>query len=331
MFKKISVIIPVYNGEAYLERCLKSVFGQVNFDTNDLEILILNDGSTDGSRGIIERYKAAHHDIILAVHQLNKGIAKTRNTGIDLAHGIYIMFLDQDDYFDADYCRTFYDAIEASQADVVSGGYRRPDSRGKIHQVNLPKIGSEYAKYIMVAAWAKIHRTEFLRANKIKFFDNKFGEDHVFTIKEIVSTQHWQQINYIGYNWFLNKCSVSSASQKGLTLEDQASLLTLLACLIKVHKNRQGQALFQYYLLRTVTYYLLFAGQQATPQNFIKSFLKLLQFLETEYPRLYKNQYLPFGPVGETIAARGTILGFVLLRKLRLERFFARLYCHTKA
>ena len=125
----VSIIIPVYNGEKYLKRCVDSVFA-CGFE--DMEILLLDDGSTDSSSKIIAEYCDAHSEIVKGFSHENMGVASTRNKGIELARGQYILFLDQDDWLDSDYIHTFYQAIEESGADVAVGGYKRPDANGKI-------------------------------------------------------------------------------------------------------------------------------------------------------------------------------------------------------
>ena len=114
----ISVIIPIYNGEKHLRRCIDSVFAN-GFGV--LEILLLNDGSTDGSEAIIGEYEKTYPEVVRAFTHKNMGVAKTRNKGIESARGRYILFLDQDDWFDEGYIRTFYTAIENSGSDVVVG------------------------------------------------------------------------------------------------------------------------------------------------------------------------------------------------------------------
>jgi len=325
--KKISVIIPVYNGEKYLPRCIDSVLKQKNFDTNDLDVLFLNDGSNDGSSEILQQYQGKHTKIIRVINQHNIGVARTRNKGIKLSIGEYIIFLDQDDFIDPDYCQVFYNAIKDSDADVVSGGYRRPDSRGKIRGKIIPKTDTEYSKYILMAAWAKIHKTDFLRKNKIEFFDNKFGEDNVFTVKEIANTKRWRQINYTGYNWFYNEESVSNTSQKGLRKGDNILLLLLLRNLANTNEAGQNTPLFQYYMLRTAVGYLLFSGRKATVKRFMKVYEEIFTWLELNFKNIYRNQYLPIGPRGETLSARLAIFTLIILHKLRLVKLFALVYC----
>ena len=325
--KKISVIIPVYNGEKFISRSVESVLNQVGFDNDDIEILLLNDGSKDDSLDVLKQLENSHAGIVKVYDQHNMGVAKTRNRGIQLATGQYIIFIDQDDWIDQDYLKTFYDVIHEGNFDVVSGGYRRPDTEGNIRQKSLAGT-QEYSKYIIVAAWAKIHRTNFLKNNNISFFDNRFGEDAVFTVKEILSTDKWAQINYVGYNWFYNILSVSNTSQQGLKEEDRSSLISLLDKLIGLSdSSSKNYNLFKYYILRTVIGYLIFSGRNASQANFLKAYNDMFAHIEDKIPNLYKNNYLFFGPSGEVFRVRIAIALVVLLRKLRLMRLFAKIYC----
>ena len=202
---KVSIIIPVYNGAKHLRRCIDSIFAN---DFEGLEIIVLNDGSSDGSAEIIAEYKKAYPEGIRAFFHKNMGVARTRNRGIELARGDYLLFLDQDDWFDSDYVRTFYDAIDCSGSDVVVGGYRRQDANGNIVLTRLLP-GHGYYRFITVTAWAKIHRADFLKENKIGFFDNNIGEDVVFCMDEAIHSEKFSFIPYTGYNWYLNEESVS--------------------------------------------------------------------------------------------------------------------------
>lgn len=319
----ISIIIPVYNGEKYIRRCLDSILAQRKFMISDLDILLIDDGSTDDSSRVINSYEQKHPDLIRSITQKNMGVAKTRNRGIELASGRYIMFIDQDDWVDPDYCHVFFDAIESSGADVVSGGYVRPDANSKIHQISSPNIKFEYSKYIIVAAWAKIHRTSFLRQNDILFFENKFGEDSVFTIKEINSTKKWKQIEYNGYNWFFNETSVSNTLQKKLGRPEVSSLLALLHAL-NATSGQTNNNLFQYYLLRTSVYYLLFSGRKATAESFMSAYQDIEVWINKNTHLAY---LISFKPRGEVFSVKSIILMFVVFHKTGLMGLFAKIYC----
>ncbi len=113
----LSIIIPVYNVEHYLRECLDSVFAQ---GLTECEVIAVNDGSTDGSRAILQEYKASHPEVLTIVDKPNGGLSSARNAGVETAKGDYCYFLDSDDYLKPHALASIKQAIEASEdADVV--------------------------------------------------------------------------------------------------------------------------------------------------------------------------------------------------------------------
>ena len=118
--KKLSIIIPVFNVEEYLPKCIESV---VNQTYDNLEILLINDGSTDNSGVICDNF--AHKDErVKVVHKENGGLSAARNLGLSLATGHYIAFLDSDDYIDSEMYETLVDALENADADIAACGFK---------------------------------------------------------------------------------------------------------------------------------------------------------------------------------------------------------------
>lgn len=115
----ISVIVPIYNAEQYLRQCVDSILSQTK---QDIEIVLVNDGSTDGSPEIIREYAARHKNIVV-VEQENKGLAGARIAGLKAAHGCYIGWVDADDFIEPDMYRRLYDLAQAQKADLVYCDY----------------------------------------------------------------------------------------------------------------------------------------------------------------------------------------------------------------
>ena len=130
---KVSVIVPVYNVEAYLERCLDSLVKQT---LEEMEIIVVNDGTKDNSQAIIDRYAAAYPQKVISLIKENGGLSDARNYGIPYAHGEYIGFVDSDDYVDADMYERLYGAIEKTGMPVAQVGRDEIDKDGNI----LPNI-----------------------------------------------------------------------------------------------------------------------------------------------------------------------------------------------
>ena len=128
MQPKVSVIIPVYNGEGYLAGCLSSVIKQT---LTDIEIICVEDGSTDKSATIIKEYSKKDSRIKVIWHKINAGCSKARKDGVLAAQGRYIMFLDSDDALFPHACETAYTAIEKSKTEVLEFGVKVVDTAGK--------------------------------------------------------------------------------------------------------------------------------------------------------------------------------------------------------
>ena len=136
--KKVSIIIPVYNVEKYLPKCLDSVVGQ---SYADLEIICIDDGTPDGSAAVILSY-AEKDGRIKLISQENQGLSGARNTGIGAATGEYIVFLDGDDWLDTEAIKAAVEKAERNSADVVMWGYVRefPDRSAEKHLITAESM-----------------------------------------------------------------------------------------------------------------------------------------------------------------------------------------------
>lgn len=187
---KISIIIPVYNVEDYLSRCLESVVGQTLLD---IEIICVNDGTRDNSVDIVKNYMARDSRIQL-VEKENGGLASARNAGMEVATGDTLLFLDSDDYLESNACERIYEERLNHNADIIVFGsipfpeIPEPDSwvvwKLDCHDMYYPEFeakalfeepcGSPFA-------WNRAFSREFLKKNNLKFPENVlFGEDIVF-------------------------------------------------------------------------------------------------------------------------------------------------------
>ena len=164
----ISLIVPIYNAEKYLKKCIDSLIGQTK---KEIEFILVNDGSTDSSENIIKDYSDKR---IKYFKNKNQGIGKTRNFGIEKSTGKYIMFLDSDDYLDKDACKYLFNKIEKENLDIVVCDFYK-DIDGKIEKEKIPSFknssleeNSELLLNINLAPWNKIYRSRLIKENKIK-------------------------------------------------------------------------------------------------------------------------------------------------------------------
>ena len=178
----ISVIIPVYQVEKYIERCLKSVINQTY---NNIEIVLIDDGSKDQSGKICDEY-AKRDKRIIVIHKKNEGVSITRNVGLDNAHGNYITFVDSDDYVDEKYIENLYRQAKINNADIsITGTQDFKDDFERIIKfrpyesvLNKEKAIKELLseKYFTCVIWGKLYKRELW--NNIKFNpQTKIAED----------------------------------------------------------------------------------------------------------------------------------------------------------
>ena len=251
---KVSVLLPVYNAGMYLEPCLDSVFFQTY---ENIELVAIDDGSTDGSADVLDRYAATYGDRMVVVHQQNSGVSATRNRAMGLASGEYLMFLDNDDFLDADCVQTFVEALEGEELDIVLGGYRRPDDSGRIRLEVVLRPEDEWAPYYVVAAWAKLIRASFARESHLEFLKTNIGEDAFFSLPAVSSAKAMRVISYCGYNWRYNEASVSNTSQR--SSEGLQFRYTMDSLLEGMRERGIGWSdELRHYFVRYVTWYVLF-------------------------------------------------------------------------
>lgn len=189
---KVSIIIPVYNTEQYLRQCLDSVINQT---FKNIEVIIINDGSTDGSLNIINEYKE-NYSYIKVINQTNKGYSKVRNVGLKIASGDYIGFVDSDDFIEKNMFEKLVNKAIDTNADIVSCNYYMIYKKGKkeisIALNNTPQIkilaqsqfsftGAEILLLDEAFVWNRIYKRDFLEKNNIQFDENIcFMEDTLF-------------------------------------------------------------------------------------------------------------------------------------------------------
>lgn len=192
----VSVVVPVYNTEKYLPRCIDALVNQT-IDKDKLEIIFVNDGSTDNSPEILTDYQTRYPNLIKVVNKTNGGQATARNLGIKAAIGDYVGFADSDDYVDASMFSKMYELALKEDADLVECDYhsmlemqdadgkltyKEIGTRGTIKQHDNPR---ELFFNPQVSPWNKLYRKSILLDNNIVFPEGMIYEDTSFYIKSI--------------------------------------------------------------------------------------------------------------------------------------------------
>ena len=178
---KVSVIVPVYNVEKYVEKCLDTL---VNQTLEDIEIIVVNDGSNDNSKDIIEKFIKKYPKKIVYLEKENGGLSDARNYGIPHATGKYIAFLDSDDYAELNTYKDMYELAEAENSDMVECDFVWEFPDKSINDIGAIYNGKhEMIEKARVVAWNKLIKKEILEKNKIKFPKGYRYEDIEFTYK----------------------------------------------------------------------------------------------------------------------------------------------------
>lgn len=254
----VTIIIPVYNVEKYLEECLNSIINQTY---NNMEIILIDDGSTDNSVNILKDY-ARKEDRIKLIVKENTGQGNCRNLALEISNGKYIFFMDSDDYLDQVCIENLIKEIEEKNVDfVIYNGIafvekNREKKFYKEKYFNFPKritenviSGKEVAKFASewVSPCMKIYKKEFLIKNNIKFDEGIFGEDVIFWFKCCVNATKVTLFDYIGYYRRYRENSVMT-SKSSKVIKDRIKGLHLLELLIKDIKEVKEVEEYKYIL-----------------------------------------------------------------------------------
>ena len=247
----VSIILPVYNAQNHLARCVGSICAQTY---RNIEIIILNDGSKDQSHPVCEEFRQKDPRILL-VDKANSGVSDTRNLGLKLASGKYVEFVDSDDYLDPDFTERLVAAAEENEADFVIAPYKMviPAGVSKPEQV-LDKIQDELgvmsvarppevreygflpagvydkdtfalrlmdkpASYFYSVLWNKLYRRDILTGNDIQFVSEmRWAEDLVFNLRYIQYAERFVAIDKPGYYYVQNPRSICHTQINAATI-----------------------------------------------------------------------------------------------------------------
>lgn len=223
-YDKISIIIPIYNTAPYLDICLQSVINQTY---KNLEIILVNDGSTDNSLEILNKYCNADSRFRLLTHLMNQGPGASRNRALKIASGKYILFVDSDDYIDPILTEKVYYTIKQTDDICIFNASSFENETNKIvkapyffmHESFFKGLESYYANIMRIidvhSPCMKMYNLEFLIKNSIEFPENIYGEDVEFWFKCISNTTKISYCDFQGYKRRIRMDSIMhSGSQK---------------------------------------------------------------------------------------------------------------------
>ena len=256
----ISVIVPVYNAEKYLQKCLDSILEQTY---QNLEIIIINDGSTDNSGQICQEYEK-QDDRIIYIEKENSGVSDTRNAGLDRMTGTYVTFVDSDDWVEPNYIKFLYEKVIEYQADIVVGNYTSFNESNSVFYFHIStdyyeKVydnksvipclydSKELLKSALIVPWGKIYKKEII-AN-LRFPINRIGEDALFNLKALLDSEKVVYVNKSAYIYRVREGSLSNTwtdewiRDAIYIIEERLSLLATLGYPLLEHRRAYKMSL----------------------------------------------------------------------------------------
>lgn len=305
----ISIIVPIYNAEKYLKKCLDSL---VNQTKKEVEFILINDGSTDASEKIIENY---HDKRIKYFKNKNQGIGKTRNFGIEKATGTYLMFLDSDDYLDKRACEILYlEAINKDLDLVVFDFYREEDNKLKPDIVNDFKDSSlqenvNLLLLINLGPSNKLFKRDLIIDNRIRFHESLKYEDTPFIVGAIKNAKRIGKVNKILHYYVVHKESQTTVRDEKIF--DILKIVDLIRNDFK--EEKELKEVVDKLTVRIITNY--------TIQQRVQKDIKVgMAFIDDAFD--YLKKYVPDYKDNKYYIGRG-----VFRRTIEKSRVLSKLYC----
>ncbi|WP_170272229.1 glycosyltransferase [Clostridium tarantellae] len=263
---KVSIIVPVYNVKDYLEECINSLRKQTLYN---IEIILINDGSTDSSGDICNKYSLLDKRVKV-IHQKNMGQSVARNRGLKNAIGEYVIFIDSDDYVSLDMCKKMYNIAKKYDLDIVHGDLlnekeiiNKNKNFRKIPSENKVIEGIQYIKESInnnsydIVTWLNFIKRDFLINNKIEFLEGRFYEDQEYTLKLLtVNKNRFMKIRFPFY--YYRPCRKGSTTnvpnlKKGIdSIEIINSMINYVVNLNSIKENK----IYMYMVISQSYYHL---------------------------------------------------------------------------
>ncbi|MBP2114403.1 glycosyltransferase [Paenibacillus silagei] len=256
----VSIIVPIYNVEQYLVRCLKSL---VNQTYKNIEIILVDDGSPDNCGDICDEY-SKRDNRVKVVHKKNGGLSDARNSGLKIAQGEFVLFVDSDDFIELDAVEKLLAYANENRLDVVCGNaYRIKDANSSKYIMiggtsnNKVMTGEQYLvdcikyKKFSVAVWTRMYRRDLIQNNNIYFTRGLLHEDENWTPKLLLAAERVGYLNYSFYNYLIRDNSITQTGDKRKHVADVIKTCVELELEYnKLNINRVNKRVLKDYLVR---------------------------------------------------------------------------------
>lgn len=285
---KVSIIIPIFNVEKYLRRAFDSILNQT-MDLKDIEVIMVDDVSTDNSKDIIKEYADKYPNFTAVFHEKNSGGAfGPRNTGLKIATGEYIMFLDPDDEYALDMCETLYNKIKDTNVEMVKCNHQIVDTnfsrKDYYYDKNINEVEIDCNNDIpcdKVSVCNVIHDRNFLKRNNIYFEPYSSGEDMLFSIVEFLNAKKMIYLNnYHGYIYHFNE--ELSHSQQPTKKQIESVLDSFIRTKENIENKNRSEILFDLFSKRSIPFFLRLLNYEGNKKEYLKQFYEFEKSLNVE-------------------------------------------------
>lgn len=300
----LSIIVPVYNAESSIDACITSILDSYYLTANfTIEIICINDGSTDTTIEILEKFKRKH-SFIKIINKENEGVYKARNIGLKAISGEYVWMIDADDYIKLNALNVIGNKIRQTEVDIIHFGYAQETKKGVFRKFEL---STSFKESLIVDGltflekndgrlylWNNVYNVKFLRNNSIKFLaKSKSLEDSLFNIEAFRAAKNVSFINDILYLYCFNQNSISRNHELSKLIVLRESTLNVHQQLLKIissinRKNFREYTILQNKLKHSVLGFFYSLLMQNYPINLVKESLALYRKMNL-YPVKFKS------------------------------------------
>ena len=284
----ISIIVPIYNAEKYLNKCIDSLINQTK---KELEFILINDGSTDNTLKILKKYKDKR---IKLFSNKNQGIGKTRNFGISKATSKYIMFCDSDDYYEPNMCELMFNEAEKKNLDIVICDFYKEYDSGKVEPFKVAsfdyttlKETPSLIRTINLAPWNKIYKSELIKENNIMFEEKLKYEDTPFVAKALDCAKKIGKIDKCLNHYIVHE-------QSETTIRDRRcfDIIKIVDILRNYFKDKDYiKEELDKWTVRTITNYTIQQRDQIDKEVGEEFIEEAFSYLKREVPDYKNNKY----------------------------------------
>lgn len=315
----VSVIIPVYNNEKYVEKCIRSVMEQTH---TELEIIVINDGSKDNSLDILK--KLAEEDArIKLISQKNAGVAAARNKGLDIASGEYLTFIDGDDYISQNYIEKLYQCAWQKNTEMLICGLKFVDESGKVLRVLVPGKYQRFVKeewtFRISAVCSHFYRRDLWERYGIRFVSGERGEDMPVSLFFSVVCEKIDTIQEAGY-YYVQHGASAMHNFKGLK-NFRLPYLALEQTIQKVQHTeiKNSRDFYELFVLRILCTCFFDLARGASRDNMKELCDYIIRILEEYFPEYYKNRLAGlFTKVDTPFVQKVSVILLIVLVRTRL-------------